>query len=145
MFKHLVVPVDGSATARRAVDKAVAMARAFNSDVSLIYVIDPYALSGAGTELSYGQAQYLSAATAEAHEALEAARLAFEAHGIAARTSVVEGHAVYRAILDAAEAAHADLLVMGSHGRHGLERLVLGSVTAQVLSHAHLSVLVVRD
>ena len=58
---------------------------------------------------------------------------------------MVEGHAVYRAILDAAQAASADLLVMGSHARHGLERLVLGSVTAQVLSHAYLSVLVVRD
>ena len=145
MFKHIVVPVDGSATAKQAIDKAVAMARAFDSDVSLIYVIDPYAFTGAGTDLPYGQAQYLSAATAEAREALEAARLAFESHGIAARTSVVEGHAVYRAILEAAEAFHADLLVMGSHTRHGLERLVLGSVTAQVLSHAHLPVLVVCD
>lgn len=145
MFKHIVVPVDGSATANQAVAKALALAQAFGSDVTLIYVIDPYAFTGVGTDLSYGQDQYLSAATAEAHEALGAAKQVFASHGIAATASVVEGHAVYRAILDTAQAVNADLLVMGSHGRHGLEKLVLGSVTAQVLSHAHLSVLVVRD
>ena len=59
--------------------------------------------------------------------------------------SVVEGHAIYRGILETAESVGADLVVMGSHGRRGLEKLVLGSVTAQVLSHAHLPVLVVRE
>ena len=145
MFKHILIPVDGSPIAARAVDKALAIAEAFKSAVSLIYVIDPYAFTGVGTDLSYGQAEYLSAATAEGNEALKQARQVFEARGIEVSSAVVEGHAVYRAILDAAQAAHADLIVMGSHGRHGLEKLILGSVTAQVLAHAHLSVLVVRD
>lgn len=145
MFEHILVPVDGSLTAALAISRAAAVAQAFNSTVTLIYVIDPYAFTGVGTDLSYGQAEYLGAATAEAKDVLNAARQMFEAHGLEARSSVVEGHAVYRAILDAAEALDADLVVMGSHGRHGLEKLILGSVTAQVLSHAHLSVLVVRD
>lgn len=145
MFKHILIPVDGSPIAARAVDEALAIAEAFESAVTLIYVIDPYAFTGVGTDLSYGQAEYLSAATAEAEAALAAARQVFEAHGVEVSSSVVEGHAVYRAILDAAEAANADLIVMGSHGRHGLEKLILGSVTAQVLAHAHLPVLVVRD
>lgn len=145
MFKHILLPVDGSPTAARAVEKALAIAEAFKSAVTLIYVIDPYAFTGVGTDLSYGQAEYLSAATAEGNEALRQARQIFEARGIEASSAVVEGHAVYRAILDAAQAANADLVVMGSHGRHGLEKLILGSVTAQVLSHAHLPVLVVRD
>lgn len=145
MFNRILVPVDGSPTADQAIGKALAMAQAFKSTVTLIYVIDPYAFTGAGTDLSYGQAHYLAAASAEADAALTAAREVFQAHGIAAKASVVQGHAVYRAILDAAEAAGADLVVMGSHSRHGLERLILGSVTAQVLSHAHLPVLVVCD
>jgi nucleotide-binding universal stress UspA family protein len=145
MFQHILVPVDGSSTARQAIDKAVAIADAFKSAVTLIYVIDPYAFSGVGTDFSYGQAEYLSAATEEANQALSAARQAFEARGIAVNSSVVEGHAIYQAILDTAESLNADLVVMGSHGRRGLEKLVLGSVTAQVLSHAHLSVLVVRE
>ena len=145
MFKHILIPVDGSPASDQAVAKALAVAQAFNSTVTLIYVIDPYAFTGVGADFAYGQAEYLSAATAEADVALKGARAVFEAHGITARSSVVQGHAVYRAILDAAEAVNADLVVMGSHGRHGLEKLILGSVTAQVLSHAHLSVLVVRE
>ena len=143
MFKHILVPVDGSPTARQAIDKAVAIAMAFQSAVTVIDVIDPYAFSGVGADFACGQAEYLSAATAQADQAISAARQVFEANGLAVQGCVVEGHSVYQAILDAAESINADLIVMGSHGCRGLERLVLGSVTAQVLSHAHLSVLVV--
>ncbi|MEO5658562.1 MAG: universal stress protein [Polaromonas sp.] len=144
MFKHILIPVDGSAPSQQAVDKALAIAQAFKSAVTVIYVIDPYAFTGVGTDFSYGQAEYLSAATLEANQALGAAKQVFESQGIAVNGSVVEGHSIYQAILDTAESINVDLLVMGSHGRRGLEKLVLGSVTAQVLSHAHLSVLVVR-
>ena len=145
MFKHILVPVDGSPPALHAVDKARAVACAFRSSVTLIYVIDPYAFTGMGADFSYGQSEYLRAAMVEANEAISAARQVFEAQGILVNGSVVESHSVYHAILEAAETLNADLVVMGSHGRRGLEKLVLGSVTAQVLSHAHLPVLVVRD
>lgn len=145
MFKHILVPVDGSSTSGQAIEKAIAIAVAFQSAVTLIYVIDPYAFTGVGTDFSYGQAEYLGAATAEGKQAIDAATQAFASRGIAASGSVVEGHAIYRGILETAESVNADLVVMGSHGRRGLEKLVLGSVTAQVLSHAHLPVLVVRD
>lgn len=144
MFKHILVPVDGSPTGELAIGKAVAIADAFKSAVTLIYVIDPYAFTGVGTDSSYGQAEYLSAARQEAQAAISTARQVFASQGLAAEGSVVEGHSTYQAILDTAQALGADLLVMGSHGRSGLEKLVLGSVTAQVLSHAHISVLVVR-
>jgi nucleotide-binding universal stress UspA family protein len=145
MYKHILVPVDGSSTARKAIGNALAVAQAFKSEVTVVYFIDPYAFTGVGTDFAYGQAEYLGAATAEANDAINAARQAFQEAGITATGSVVEGHAIYRGILDTAEAVDADLIVMGSHGRRGFEKLVLGSVTAQVLSHAHLPVLVVRD
>ena len=145
MFKHILVPVDGSFTSRQALVKAVAIAQAFNSHVTLIYVIDPYAFTGMAGDFSYGQTEYLSAASNEANEAITAAKQVFWDNGLAVSGSVVEGQPIYQAILDTAESVNADLVVMGSHGRRGLEKLVLGSVTAQVLSHAHLSVLVVRD
>ena len=145
MFKHILVPVDGSPVSRQAVDKACAIACAFRSSVTLIYVIDPYAFTGMGADLSNGQSEYLRAATVEANEAIGAARQVFEARGMFVKGSVVEGHSVYQTLLKAAETLNADLVVMGSHGRRGLEKLALGSVTAQVLSHAHLPVLVVRD
>lgn len=145
MFKHILVPADGSDNAHRAIAKAIGLAQAFKSKVSVIYVIDPYAFTGVGTDFAYGQAEYLAAATAEGNEALRVAREAFEAAGIDTTTAVVEGHAVYKGILDSAANLGTDLIVMGSHGRRGLQKLMLGSVTSQVLSHAHLPVLVVRD
>ncbi len=145
MFKHILVPADGSDNACRATDKAVAIARAFGSEVTVIYVIDPYAFTGVGTDFAYGQAEYLSAATAEGEQALAHCRQSFEVAGISVQEKLVEAHAVYKGILSTAQQVGADLIVMGSHGRRGLEKLMLGSVTSQVLSHAHLSVLVVRE
>ena len=145
MFKHILLPVDGSSTSLTAVEKAKGLAQAFGSAVTLIYVIDPYAFSGVGTDFAYGQAQYLGAASAEAKGALGAATQSLEAAGIAVHSSIVESHAIYRGILETANSVGADLIVMGSHGRRGLEKLVLGSVAAQVLAHAHLPILIVRD
>ena len=104
MFKHLLVPIDGSPTSQLAVDKAIGLAGAFSSAVSVLYVIDPYPFAGVGADFAYGQTQYLSAARAEANEALAQARRAFEAAGIQASASLVESHAVWRGIIEAAEA-----------------------------------------
>jgi len=145
MFKHILIPVDGSDNAQRAIDKAIGLAQAFKSKVTATYVIDPYAFTGVGTDFAYGQAEYLSAATAEGKQALQVANDAFQTVGIEITTTLVEGHTTYKVILETANAIGADLIVMGSHGRKGLEKLILGSVTSQVLSHAHLPVLVVRD
>jgi nucleotide-binding universal stress UspA family protein len=144
MFKHLLVPIDGSPTSQLAVDKAIGLARAFSSAVSVLFVIDPYPFAGVGADFSYGQVQYLSAAKAEANEALAAARRVFDAAGVQVSASVVESHSVWRGIVEASEAGGADLIVMGSHGRSGIEKLVLGSVAQRVLSHSPLPVLVVR-
>ncbi len=145
MFKHILVPVDGSATAHKAVEKAAGLAKAFGSQVTAIYVIDPYPFTGLGSDFAYGQAEYLGAATAEAREATEAAQAALAQAGVPVSTQVIEAHAAWRGILDTAQAVGADLIVMGSHGRRGMEKIVLGSVAQRVLSHAHLSVFVVRD
>ena len=145
MFKHILVPVDGSPTSQLAVEKAIGLAKAFGSRVTAIFVIDPYPFTGVGTDFAYGQAEYLNAATSEANAAIKATKSAFEGAGVAVETSVIEAHAAWRGVVQAAESVQADLIVMGSHGRSGLEKLVLGSVTQAVLSHTRLPVLVVRD
>jgi nucleotide-binding universal stress UspA family protein len=145
MFKHILVPVDGSPTAQLAVEKAIGLAKAFGSRVTAIFVINPYPFTGIGTDFAYGQADYLSAATAEANAAIKAAKTAFEAAGLEVDTSVIEAHTAWRGVVQSADSMQADLIVMGSHGRSGLEKLVLGSVTQAVLSHIKLPVLVVRD
>ena len=146
MFKHILIPVDGSETSMKAVAKAAALAKTFGSAVTVLYVIDPYPFTGVGADFAYGQAQYLSAATAEANTALDAAKAAVTQAGVASvNTMVGEGHAIHDGIQRAVESTGADLIVMGSHGRRGLEKLVLGSVTQRVLGVAHVPVLVVRD
>lgn len=145
MFKHILVPVDGSSAAQLAVEKAMGLARAFSSRVTVMFVIDPYPFTGVGTDFAYGQDAYLSAATAEANAAIQTARSALEAAGVSVDTSVVESHTAWRGVVQAAESGQADLIVMGSHGRSGLEKLLLGSVTQAVLSHTLLPVLVVRE
>jgi nucleotide-binding universal stress UspA family protein len=145
MFKHILVPLDGSPTSEAAIAKVIAIAKAFSSNVTLLSVIDIYAFAGLGIDVASGQTDYLSAATAEAKLAVHSALRLCEAEGVAATPSVVEGQGVYKSILAAAEATGADLIVMGSHGRKGLEKLVLGSVASQVLAHAHLPVLIVRE
>ena len=116
MFKHILVPVDGSPTSMLAVSKAADLAKAFGSQVTALYVIDPYPFTGVGADFAY-----------------------------AVDTVLGEGHAVHEGIVRALENTGADLIVMGSHGRRGLERLMLGSVTQRVLGVAHVPVLVVRS
>ena len=145
MFKHILVPVDGSAVSNQCIEKAIALAQAFKSAVTVVSVIDLYAFAGMGIDAGYGQVEYLNAATGEANQAVDTAKQLFADSGIVATSSVIEGQVIYKNILDAAQAAHADLIVMGSHGRKGLEKLVLGSVAAQVLSHTSLPVMIVRE
>lgn len=145
MFKHILVPVDGSATSLLAVSKAAELARTFGSEVTAVYVLDPYPFTGVGADFAYGQAQYLSAATAEANKALEDVNQALADSGVTVHTLVGEGHAVHEGIVRVGEKVGADLIVMGSHGRRGLQKLVLGSVAQRVLQTAHVPVLVVRD
>lgn len=145
MFKHILVPVDGSKTSLLAVAKATELAKAFGSEVTAVYVLDPYPFTGVGADFAYGQTQYLTAATAEANKALEDVQAAMADSDVKVNTLVGEGHAVHEGIARVGEKVGADLIVMGSHGRRGLQKLVLGSVAQRVLQTAHVPVLVVRD
>jgi nucleotide-binding universal stress UspA family protein len=145
MYKHILIPVDGSPTAQQAVETAAGLAQAFGSKASVVYVVDPYPFTGLGSDLAYGQAEYLAAAEAEAKEALAAARAALDAAGVqGVQTQVASAHAIWRGIIEVAQEHGADLIVMGSHGRRGLEKLMLGSVAQRVLTHSPLPVLIVR-
>lgn len=145
MFKQILVPVDGSSTSMLAVARAAELAKTFGSAVTALYVLDPYPFTGVGADFAYGQAQYLSASTAEANKALEVVKKTMEEAGVPVQTMVGEGHAVHEGITRAIDSIGADLVIMGSHGRRGLEKLMLGSVTQRVLGVVRIPVLVVRD
>ena len=144
MFKHILVPVDGSNTAASAVETAIAQAKAFGAKLTLVTVIDNYPFTGVGGDFAYGQVEYLAAATSNANSALEKAEASIAAQGMTCDKRVIEEHVIHEGIIDTAKELGADLIVMGSHGRHGLEKLLLGSVTTRVLGRSPVPVLVVR-
>ncbi len=147
MFKHILVAIDGSELALQALRHATGLGRACGSRLSVVFVVNPYPFVGVGTDFAYGQAQYLQAANGEADAAIAEAEAALAAHadGLPHQVLRVEADSIQAGILDTATAQRADLIVVGSHGRSALEKLVLGSVTQRVLSGSHLPVLVVRD
>ncbi|MDM0022566.1 universal stress protein [Variovorax saccharolyticus] len=144
MFNHILVPIDGSETSMLAVSKASGLALAFGSRITLIHVVDNYPFIGVGADYALGQNEYLAAATSSANAALARGVAALAAEGLHSDQRVIDGHVVHEGIVDTAIAIGADLIVMGSHGRTGIEKLLLGSVTQRVLQDAKCPVLVVR-
>lgn len=129
-LRNVLVPVDGSDLAELAVPAALELARLFETRVILLRVLE---------ESKEGDA----AGVREAEEHLDAISRTFERRGIDTFTLVQKGDAVEE-ILNAVRFHHADLIVMTTHGRSGLSRLVTGSVTEQVLRRATVPLLVVR-
>ncbi|RMW99014.1 universal stress protein [Allofranklinella schreckenbergeri] len=144
MYAHIMVPIDGTPTSQCAIRHAKAMAQAFGSSILLLYVIDPYPFTGIGTDLAYGQAQYVVEANDQAQQALQQARQELEAQGIPVETLTLEGSVVQNTISQVVQERDISLIVMASHGRSGLEKLLLGSTTDRVLGAVHVPVLVVR-
>ena len=78
-------------------------------------------------------------------ESLDAAKAKFHEQGVEVETKLLEGQVVHREIVKAAEESHADLIIIGSHGRTGFKKLFLGSVAQSLLGESHIPVLIVRE
>ncbi|MPW43981.1 universal stress protein [Acinetobacter guerrae] len=144
-YQHILVPVDGSSTAYAAVNQAAQLAKTYNSEVTILLVvtIDPFI----GVEYVNAESQKEDAINhgrAMINEILQEAKQEFSTQGVEANTKIVEGQEIYKEIVKAASDINADLVVIGSHGRTGIKKLVLGSVAQKVLGEIHLPVLVVR-
>ncbi len=145
MFKHILLATDGSEASARAVQLAVGMAREQGARLTALYVVDPYPYLGVGEANPMGFQAYMSAAlayAAQAHAAVIAA--ADAAPKVDVQLRRVEDVAAAKGITESARDLGADLIVVGSHGRSGLQRLMLGSVAAKVVAQAEIPVLVAR-
>ena len=137
--KHILVCIDFSSQSTHALAEIGEYARANGSKVSLIHVLDPrvFIPPQAVLEPSYPESE-------ETDEA-ELAKLRDEhLSGVEVELAVIEDHAPARAICDYAEENDVDLIVVGSHGRGGMERWLIGSVAERVVRHATANVYVVR-
>lgn len=139
-MKKILVAHDSSKLSDKALKKAVEIAGAFNSSLTVLSVIPELYL----TELSDIDRQRITAALAdEANAAMEKVRISLAGKPIEAKTIVRQGPAAEK-ILETAQKMKIDLLVLGSHGRHGAKKFLLGSVSTKVVDHANCPVLVVK-
>jgi nucleotide-binding universal stress UspA family protein len=146
-YQHLLVPTDGSDLSAKAVDQAVALARRLGARVRMLHVQSsfPVSLVGVGELVDASAIQALmEAARTQTEQILTAARQVAEAGGVPVEVVKRLGSQPAEAIVEEARAGGCDLIVMASHGRRGLEGLLLGSETQRVLTQSPCPVLVVR-
>lgn len=142
MFRHLLVPSDGSRVAARAGRAAVALAAATHARITGYYALDDLSVHPAGTRGLIAEFDRRTNEAAEAHLG-ELGRIA-RAAGVPFDWKVGRVTDPHLGIVHAAKAAGCDMIFMASHGHRGLARVVLGSVTAKVLAHTTIPVLVYR-
>jgi nucleotide-binding universal stress UspA family protein len=137
MHKRILLPFDGSKYSEAALKEAIAMAKFSKGQIVIVTVVDV-------TEQFEALAPELTEKMAEhAKELVNRAAEKASAAGIKVEKEVHVGDA-YEVIVDVAKRKNIDLIVMGSHGRRGLTRLLMGDVTAKVVGHAPCTVMVVR-
>lgn len=146
MFKHILLATDGSAASDHAAALAVGLARTHGCKLTALYAVDPYPYLGIGEVNPMGFQAYM--ATAQEHAASAHAKVAALCNEggapVELQARMLEEVAVASGIVQTALSEGADLIVVGSHGRTGIARLMLGSVAAKVVAESSVPVLVAR-
>ena len=145
MYQHLLIATDGSELAGRAVDHGLALAKELGAKVTVVTVSEPLA-SMVGGEAVYPTLidEYDKAMEASAKRILAPIRETAEKKGIAFEGVFVKDHYPADGIVETAKAKACDLIVMASHGRRGVAKLLMGSQAAKVLAYSPIPVLVCR-
>jgi nucleotide-binding universal stress UspA family protein len=145
MFKHILIPTDGSDLSRKAMLYGMHLAKLTNAKATAITVRAPYSISSMDVVGVVGsEDEYNEETRQSAERALTQVQMAAQAEGIKVETLQEVHDQPYRAIIDCALANRCDLIVMSSHGRRGVAALLLGSETTKVLTHSKIPVLVYR-
>lgn len=145
MFKHILLPTDGSPLSEAAMRKGIQFAKALNAKITGICVIP--ALPYVGCEAEIGaefRKQAEEAVQAEVNKNLLAIAKAANEAGVECETAKVKSVHPYEAIIEIAAKKGCDLIIMASHGRRGVGALLIGSETQKVLTHSKIPVLVYR-
>ena len=149
MYKHILVPTDGSALSDKAVGAAIRLAKLTGARITAFHAVEPYPLQGAYAAEASGVAELQPEKFAERSEqyakrVLAAVASAANAANVACATAYATSRSAAEAIVDKARKEECDIIVMASHGRRGLEGFLLGSETQKVLTHTSIPVLVYR-
>ena len=145
MYKHILVPTDGSKVSLKAAREAAKLARASKAKITTLYVIEPFmpqpSAEGYIPDLGELESRYTEATRKIADQALSAVEAAAK---LKCEKVSLTSYRPWNGIIDTARKRKCDLIVMGSHGRSGLQKLFLGSETSKVLTHSKTPVLVCR-
>jgi len=149
MFKHILVPTDGSALAGKGVRAGVKLAKALGAKVTGLYVALPYVPPLYGEAALYyvpglSPQDFKKVVERQSTKALEPLLREARAAKVRSATRTLTAGQPWDGILKAARSAGCDAIVMASHGRSGIGGAILGSVTTQVLARSKIPVLVVR-
>ena len=147
MFKHILVPTDGSELSSDTVQRAVDFAKEINAKITFFFAKPDYpvAFYGEGALIDPTTPEKFAAmAEQQAQEILSAAQNHAQAGGVASAVLSVVSDVPYEAIINAVKTTGCDLIFMASHGRRGFSGLLLGSETQRVLTHSKVPVLVYR-
>jgi nucleotide-binding universal stress UspA family protein len=146
MYKNILVAVNGSDLANKALQQGLELAKAIGAKVTLVNVTPPWSSIAVGeVAVMFPPEEYEANMKESAQRLLSAAEATAKAAGVASECVEASDPHAYRAILQAAEAKGCDLIVMGSHGRKGIAGLLLGSETIKTLTHGKVPVLVYRE
>jgi nucleotide-binding universal stress UspA family protein len=144
MYDNILIPVDGSEVSNLAAEQGFLLASKLGSKVTLLYALDIAVLAIPDPEAAIANVEVMREAFREHADKLMAAlKQKALAHGVQPETMVKEGD-VHDEIISVAKEKGMDLIVMGTHGRRGLNRLLLGSAAESVARRAHCAVLLIR-
>lgn len=147
MFKHILLPTDGSQLSKRAVRRGIDFAARIKARVTALHVVPEFLMIGDETFSAITPAlkkRLENEAQVRAKKMLEAVARQARSRGVRCLTLSVAGDLPHEQIIATARRKKCDLIMMASHGRRGLSSLLLGSETAKVLTHSRTPVLVVR-
>ena len=145
MYKHILIPTDGSELSKKALQHGAALATAVGADLTVLTVSAPFqAFVIEPSVIMESLDQYREIISSQSTKVLEAARQIVSKENVTCEVLHVHHEYPYQAIIDTAKNIGCDLIVMASHGRHGMSAILLGSVTAKVLVHCAVPVLVYR-
>lgn len=147
MFKRILVATDGTALSKKAVDSAISLAVQNDADLVAMTVVPRYPKSyfeGSMTFSTEDVGRIEKQWAEKAQAMLEKVRDRARERGVRIKTAQASSDLVAESIIAAAKKHRSDLIVMASHGRKGLKRLLLGSETQHVLTHGNIPVLVLR-
>jgi len=146
MYNHILISTDGSELGQKGVDHGLTLAKGLGAKVTIMTVTEPIP-AFAGFEGSMSAVDYKNYRTSQKESAgrvLAAAKEAASRIGVTFETVLIENALPAEAILEIAKTRNCSLIAMASHGRRGLSRLFLGSVTSEVVAQSAVPVLVVR-